>query len=107
MSDKTGSYDSKSEHHHPPVQHPGSANPPATTEPSPSRKPTEVVVVENAPRLSADQHRTAQQLLSLYQSLAGDQPGRYAPQSQLDTAGRFSRPAFPGRDSMLSEGRRK
>ena len=48
--------------------------------------------------LSADQIRTAQTLHRLFQSLCGGQPGQYWPQALLDSAGRFSRPGFPGTD---------
>jgi hypothetical protein len=58
----------------------------------------EFVIIGDNGALSVDQRRTAGQLLRLYQSLCGGQPGQYWPQALLDTAGRFNRPPFPGRD---------
>jgi hypothetical protein len=55
----------------------------------------DLVAVDDGPRLSAIQHRTAHELHRLFQSLCGGQPGQYWPQALLDTAGRFNRPVFP------------
>jgi hypothetical protein len=70
----------------------------------PTRRPredrdggTELVIVDDGVRLSPDQRRVAQELLRLYQSLCGNQPGQYWPQALLDSAGKFNRPAFPQR----------
>jgi hypothetical protein len=55
----------------------------------------ELVVIEDGGRLSPAQRRTAQDLLRLYRSLCGGQPGQYWPQALLDTSGGFTRPPFP------------
>jgi hypothetical protein len=55
----------------------------------------ELVILEEGGRLSAAQRRTSQDLLRLYKSLCGGQPGQYWPQALLDTSGGFTRPAFP------------
>lgn len=58
----------------------------------------DIDVVIGVTPLSADQTRTAHSLRRLFQSLCGGQPGQYWPQALLDSAGRFSRPTFPGGD---------
>jgi hypothetical protein len=63
----------------------------------------EFVVIDEDTRLSADQRRTAHELLRLFHSLCGGQPGQYWPQALLDTAGHFNRPAFPQRRSARKE----
>jgi hypothetical protein len=68
---------------------------------------TVVVIDDHTPRLSDAQRRTAHELLLLYQSLAGEQPGRYAPQALLDTAGGLSRPTFPGRSPAPFDERKR
>ena len=72
---------------------------------SPGRDGVEVVVVDDSPRLSAQQRQTAHELMRLYQSLCGETPGQYAPQSLLDVADKFSRPTFPGRSATLPVGK--
>ena len=63
----------------------------------PAHRDSNVVEVIDGTRLSAFQRQRAHELLRLYQSLCGGVPGQYAPQSLLDTANTFNRPAFPGR----------
>ena len=54
-----------------------------------------LVVIADDTRLSVDQRETARELLRLYESLCGAQPGQYWPQALLETAGSLSRPLFP------------
>jgi hypothetical protein len=63
------------------------------------RGPTELVVISNGTRLSQDQQRVSGDLLALYESLAGAEPGQYWPQALLDSAGHSNRPNFPRRGS--------
>jgi len=63
----------------------------------PKEREDEYIAIDEGTRLSAAQHRTANELQRLYQSLCGGQPGQYWPQALLDTAGRFNRPTFPVR----------
>jgi hypothetical protein len=86
---------------------PLSPNFPSRREHDRHRDGLEVVVVDDGAHLSAQQRRSAHELFRLYQSLCGGQPGRYAPQSLLDTADRLGRPAFPGRSSHLPNGKNR
>jgi hypothetical protein len=59
------------------------------------RESGEFIVVQDGTRLSSDQRRVAGELLRLYHSLCGGQPGQPWPQALLDSSGKFNRAVFP------------
>jgi len=58
------------------------------------RQGKDEIIITGIP-LSTAQQQTKHELLQLFYSLCGRQPGQYWPQALFETAGHLNRPSFP------------